>query len=190
MEMAQTMIYRHLRELAEHFEPPAGFSGRFEIADGQVIMMMSPAKRHDLAAFRIARQLNRQIPEPLIASNIGDAESETLGSLRRPDVLVLPESSLDSEGDRVDPREILLAVEVVSRSNPENDYEAKTRDYPAMGIEHYLIVDPRNGNCVHLWEPIGDEYANRLHYKFGDRIPIGEWTVDTSELPLYGPEEQ
>jgi hypothetical protein len=59
-----------------------------------------------------------------------------------------------------------------------------------MGIEHYLIVDPRNGNCVHLWDPVGEEYANRLHYKFGDQIPIGEWTIDTFELPLYGPEEQ
>jgi Uma2 family endonuclease len=44
----------------------------------------------------------------------------------------------------------LLAVEVVFPSSPGTDYEDKSRDYPAMGIPHYLIVDPRDGT----WTPL------------------------------------
>ncbi|WP_262413515.1 Uma2 family endonuclease [Actinacidiphila acidipaludis] len=59
-----------------------------------------------------------------------------------------------------------LAVEIVSPSNPENDYQDKIRDYPAMGIPHYLIIDPRNGTAHHHWRIVTDygrpAYDNHL----------------------------
>lgn len=89
----------------------------------------------------------------------------------------------------LDPREITLAIEIVSQSNPDSDYVKKAADYPAMGIPHYLIVDPRRGTCLHLFE-IGVEqgrpaYLGRLPYKYGDAIPIGDLVIETSGLPLY-----
>lgn len=184
-------IYRHLRELADQFEAPPGFSPRFEIAGGQVLMMMSPAKRHDLNALRIARQLQPQLPEELVASPIGDVENAEVGSLRRPDVMVLPETAFleGAEDEGLDPREILLAVEIVSKSNPDNDYAAKTRDYPRMGIEHYLIVDPRDGTCLYQWDITTQDgrpaYRNRLTSAFGEKITLRGWTLDTSKLWRY-----
>ncbi|MDQ1046128.1 Uma2 family endonuclease [Streptomyces sp. V4I2] len=68
---------------------------------------------------------------------------------------------------RSTPHEIVLAIEIVWPSNPENDYEHKTRDYPAMGIPHYLGLDPRDGTWTYQWQ-IGraegrPAYENRLH---------------------------
>jgi Uma2 family endonuclease len=185
-------IYRHLRDLAQEFQPPPGISPRFEIADGQVIMMMSPAKRHDLNALRIARQLQPQLPEELVASPIGDVENDAIGSLRRPDVIVVPEAAFleGAEDEGLDAREILLAVEIVSKSNPDNDYRAKTLDYPRMGIEHYLIVDPRDGTCLYQWDIVVRDgrpgYRNRLASDFGEKITVRDWVIDTGKLWRYG----
>jgi Uma2 family endonuclease len=185
-------IYKHLRDFAEHFTPPPPFSSRVEISDGQIIMMMSLAGRHDLVALRIERQLQPQLPPGIVATTSGDIEEAGQGQLRRPDVLVLPEAAMDTD-DPISPRALLLAVEIVSPSNPENDYESKVRHYPRLGIPHYLIVDPRDGTCVHHWVITSRDgapaYDARVPYAFGDRITIGDWVVDTGELPRYEQEQ-
>lgn len=186
-------IYRHLRSFAEHFTPPAPFSSHVEISDGQIIMMMRPAGRHDLAALRIERQLQPQLPAGVVATTSGDIEEADLGQLRRPDVLVLPEKAMDTD-DAISPRALLAAVEIVSPSNPENDYESKLRHYPQLGIPHYLIVDPRDGTCVHYWAITTRrgtaEYEARVPYVFGDKITFGDWVIDTGELPRYQQDPQ
>ncbi len=190
---AKREIYRHLRSFAEHFTPPAPFSSHVEISDGQIIMMMSPAGRHDLAALRIERQLQPQLPPGIVATTSGDIEEVDLGQLRRPDVLILPEDAMDTD-DAISPRALLAAVEIVSPSNPENDYDSKLRHYPQLGIPHYLIVDPRDGTCVHHWAITTRngtaEYGARVPYVFGDKINIGDWVIDTGELPRYHQDPQ
>ncbi|GAA2130727.1 hypothetical protein GCM10009760_03630 [Kitasatospora kazusensis] len=70
----------------------------------------------------------------------------------------------------------------MSRSNPENDYENKVRDYAAMGIPHYLLIDPRDGTGIVHSTP---HYASREKFAFGDTITVGPWSVDTSVLRTY-----
>ncbi|MBZ4324125.1 Uma2 family endonuclease [Streptomyces huiliensis] len=180
--------YRHLRSLTERFTPPTPLSSHVEISDGQILMTTVPAGRHGLAALRIERQLQPQLPPGIVATTSGDIEAADLGQLRRPDVLVLPEAAMDTD-DAIDPKALLAAVEIVSPSNPENDYESKLRHYPRLGIPHYLIVDPRDGTCVHYWaitEKKGvPEYSARVPYAFGDEITISDWVIDTGELPRY-----
>ncbi|MGC4999313.1 Uma2 family endonuclease [Streptomyces sp. DT195] len=65
-----------------------------------------------------------------------------MGRMRRPDAVVIPDESLDEEGVAVDATDVLAVIGIVSPSNPSNDYIEKLADYPAMGIAHYLIVDP------------------------------------------------
>ncbi|WP_329124654.1 Uma2 family endonuclease [Streptomyces sp. NBC_01465] len=185
---SQREIYRHLRERRDLLTPAPHFTWP-EISDGQILITLSPSPRHDFVVHRISQQLTRQINVELIAPTLGDVEDEEKGKLRRPDVIVIPESAFDTDAKGLDPREILLAVEVVSPNNPENDYEAKLCDYPVMGIPHYLIVDPRDGTCRHHWEIVEGEgrtrYDAHVPYRFGDLITIGEWTVDTGTLPRY-----
>ncbi|MDH6140747.1 MULTISPECIES: Uma2 family endonuclease [Kitasatospora] len=178
--------FARLREIADQLPQLPGI-GAIEIADGQIVMMMSPVNRHELAVFRIARQLNTQLPDThpeYIAHAGADLEDSGLGRLRRPDLMVLPEAVLERDVPAVPPAEALLVVEIVSKSNPENDYENKVRDYAAMGIPHYLLIDPRDGTGIVHSQP---KYASREKFTFGDQITVGPWTIDTSELMTYGP---
>ncbi|MEU3350175.1 Uma2 family endonuclease [Streptomyces sp. NPDC037389] len=190
--MTERTVYEQLRRYAVELTPAAGIDHP-EISHGQIVMMMSPVKRQELAARRLRRQLEPQVGEThpgYIAETGPQVESVTLGVMRRPDLVVLPEASLDEEGESVDASEVLLVAEIVSRTNPENDYVGKMRDYPAMGIPHYLIIDPRTGVCHHHTRPVGHgdqaRYDKSRDYDFGEIITIGEWTVDSGEFPRYG----
>lgn len=135
--MTEQAGYRRLRELRDHFTPPPGFTYP-EISDGTLVMMMSPRPRHRVTASDVRDQLPQlpQLPQGLGAFEATD--DNALGKLRIPDLIVTHRDAMLTD-DPLDPREILLAIEIVSPSNPANDYEAKSRDYPAMGIGHYLI---------------------------------------------------
>ncbi|WP_329254130.1 Uma2 family endonuclease [Streptomyces sp. NBC_01478] len=190
--MTEQAIYRHLRGLRDHFTPPPGFTYP-EISDGTFVMMMSPRPRHQLTAVDVRDQLAGQLPPGIIAAEATDTDDASLGTLRIPDLLVVPRSAMETD-DPLDPHEILLAIEIVSPSNPGNDYDAKSHDYPAMGIPHYLILDPRDGTWTYQWEidTSGGRpaYGNRLlRQPYGTPLAItselGTWKLDTSGLPLY-----
>ncbi|MER6065606.1 Uma2 family endonuclease [Streptomyces sp. NPDC001792] len=98
------------------------------------------------------RRICKQLDEQLLATHPGyicasgpEIEHPALGRMRLPDAVVIPETVLDEEGLAVDATQVLAAVEIVSPSSPNNDYVDKLDDYPAMGIAHYMIVDPRTG---------------------------------------------
>lgn len=177
--------YGRLRRVAEELTELPG-AGAVEVADGTVIVMMSPVKRHELAVLRLRRQLDAQVGRThpgFIAHGGADLEDAGLGQLRRPDIMVFPERSLEGDGKALRPDEVLLAVEVVSRTNPMTDYQDKAAAYAAMGIPHYLIVDPRDGTGIVHSQP---GYRRRTKFVFGDQVEVGPWTLDTSVLIPYG----
>ncbi|MFJ2264601.1 Uma2 family endonuclease [Streptomyces sp. NPDC087844] len=189
--MTQQTLYRRLRDMRDHFTPPPGLAWP-EISDGKIVMMMSPRPRHQLTATRVRDRLSRQLPDDLGVFEATDTDDEGLGKLRVPDLHVCPYDAMETD-DPLDPREITLAIGIVSPSNPENDYRDKTRDYPAMGIPHYLILDPRDATWTYQWE-IGRTdgragYENRLHLPYGKPVTLdtdlGTWTIDTTGLPRY-----
>ncbi|MCC9309614.1 Uma2 family endonuclease [Kitasatospora sp. RB6PN24] len=162
-----------------------------EISGDEIIMMMSPANLHELIVYRLAKRLDRQLERSgtgLIAHGGADIEDPESGVKRRPDVMVFPERALES-GEAVHPREVVAVVEVVSKSNPENDYEGKMRDYPTMEVPYYLIVDPRTGTGLLLsaphQTPEGRRYSTRREFAFGETVQVGKWEVDTADFPVY-----
>jgi Uma2 family endonuclease len=106
--------------------------------------------------------------------------------MRRPDAVVIPEEVLDEEGLAVDATQVLAVIEIVSPSNPDNDYGEKLAEYPAMGIAHYMIVDPRTGTIEVHSAPCKDRYQEKDPYIFGDTVPFGSWTVETRAFRRYG----
>ncbi|MEV0263112.1 Uma2 family endonuclease [Streptomyces sp. NPDC050617] len=186
------MDYTRIRAVAEELSALPN-TGKVEISDGTIVMMMSPSGTHELTAWKLRRQLDRQVSDDLAAHTGGDVEDPSLGILRRPDLIVIPLAAMDTPGG-FHPRDLLLAGEVVSPSNHANDYAQKMQDYPAMGIPLYLLVDPRKGTVAVMSDPGVDSdgwhrYRARHDYVFGDKVTVGPWTIDTSELPLYGAAE-
>lgn len=163
-----------------------------EIGREGITLMMSPLKRHELITKRLGRQIDHQaetLAGGLIAHSGPEIESARLARMRRPDLVVIPESILEGEGPYVSPEDVRLVAEVVSDSNPDNDYVEKTADYAAMGIPVYVIVDPRKSTITVLADPgqgaEGPQYRIRRDGVFGDTVSAEPFTVDTSEFLPY-----
>ncbi|MEU9895661.1 Uma2 family endonuclease [Streptomyces phaeochromogenes] len=180
------VIAEELTEYAEHLEG----AWIVEIGpSGPLLAMMSRSKRHEGAVRRIRNQLNEQLPAThpgYVCENGPEIEHPSIGRMRRPDAVVIPEDVLDEEGLAVDASQVLAVIEIVSPSNPDNDYGAKLTEYPAMGIAHYLIVDPRTGTIEVHSDPCRDRYQHKDPYIFGDTVPFGPWTVETAAFRRYG----
>ncbi|MFE0463625.1 Uma2 family endonuclease [Kitasatospora sp. NPDC058965] len=177
-------IFARLREIADELSQ-LPMKPRVEIGPQGLVMMMSPTTPHGLTVIYLRRQLEQQAPDALVFTNT-DMQDAALGLLRVPDLMVLPAALIDSQPqDAVRPRDVELVVEVVSRSNPENDYRDKIVDYSAMGIPLYLIVDPGRGTAQMMSEPTGTGYGKTRTYDYGQPIPVGRWLLTTDSLPRY-----
>ncbi|BBC33868.1 uncharacterized protein SGFS_051620 [Streptomyces graminofaciens] len=163
--------------------------GKFEITkEGIVHDMMSPIGPHELTVLRLRKRLEKVMPEEIVAhTGEPDVEGESEGIMRRPEVMVIAEADMEVEGT-FDPRTI-YAAEVVSRSNPDDDWVTKLRDYPLLGIPIYAIFDPRTGEGAVLTDmhstPDGPRWATRKDFVHGEDVTIGDWTISTDGLPRY-----
>lgn len=187
------MDYAKMRAIAEEL---GAYAERLEGAwsveigpSGPILAMMCPSKRHEGTIRRICKQLDEQLPSShpgYICASGPEIEHPALGRMRLPDAVVIPEEALDEEGMAVDATQVLAAVEIVSPSNPNNDYVEKLDDYPAMGIGQYMIVDPRTGTIEVHSEPCKGRYTRKDPYIYGDSVPFGPWVVETSAFRRYG----
>ncbi|MEV8044902.1 Uma2 family endonuclease [Streptomyces griseoluteus] len=187
------MDYAKMRAIAEELGAYAEqLEGAWSVEigpSGPILAMMCPSKRHEGTVRRICKQLDEQLlrthPGYICASG-PEIEHPAIGRMRLPDAVVIPEAVLDEEGIAVDATQVLGVVEIVSPSNPHNDYVEKLADYPAMGIAHYLIVDPRTGTIEAHSDPCKGRYARKDAYIFGDTVPFGPWLIDTADFKRYG----
>ncbi|MEW2451319.1 Uma2 family endonuclease [Streptomyces parvulus] len=181
-------LYRVMRDFVESTD--GTLPGKFEITkEGIVLDMMSPVRPHELTALRLRKRLEKVMPEEIVAhTGEPDVEMEPEGILRRPDIMVIAEADMEGEGP-FDPRTIIAAVEIVSRSNPDNDWVTKLRDYPLIGIPVYAIFDPRTATGAVLSDihatPGGPRCATRKDFVYGEDVTVAEWTVSTHDLPVY-----
>ncbi|MGY1497816.1 Uma2 family endonuclease [Streptomyces sp. QTS52] len=187
------MDYAKMRAIAEELTVYAEeLEGTWNVEigpSGPFLAMMSPSKRHEGTIRRICKQLDEQLltthPGYICATG-PEIEHPAISRMRRPDAVVIPEDVLDEEGLAVDATQVLAVIEIVSPSNPNNDYGEKLTEYPAMGIAHYMIVDPRTGTIEVHSDPCKGRYQQKDPYIFGDSVPVGPWTVQTHAFRRYG----
>ncbi|MFJ7085572.1 Uma2 family endonuclease [Streptomyces griseus] len=181
-------LYQAMRDFVAHTD--GALPGKFEITrEGIVHDMMAPVGPHELTTLRIRKRMERVMPEELVAhTGTPDVESVQHGIMRHPDVMVIAEADMEVAGS-VDPQALIAAIEVVSRSNPDNDWVSKVRDYPLLGVPVYAIFDPRTGSGAVLSDihrtPEGPRYATRKDFLYCEDVTIGEWTISTDDLPRY-----
>ncbi|MGG7571802.1 Uma2 family endonuclease [Streptomyces sirii] len=180
--------YRTMREFVESMDDT--LPGKFEITkEGIVHDMMAPVGPHELTVAQVSRRLERVMPDRLLAhTGTPDVENRPEGIMRHPDIMVIAWEDMDIPGS-FDPHALIAVIEIVSRSNPDNDLVSKVRDYPLLGIPMYAIFDPREGKGAVLSDihstPDGPRYATRKEFVYGEDITIGEWTISTEGLPRY-----
>lgn len=184
-------LYQAMRDFVESTD--GTLPGKFEITkEGIVLDMMSPVRPHELTALLLRKRLEKVMPEEIVAhTGEPDVEMEPEGIMRRPDVMVITLADMAGEGS-FDPLTLIAAVEIVSRSNPDNDWVTKMRDYPLLGIPVYAVFDPRTGTGAVLTDihatPGGPRYATRKDFVYGEEVTIANWTISTENLPRYKPE--
>lgn len=178
-------VVAHLSEYAEHLEK----GWKVETTEGEVrFVMMSPNLPHTTNVDVFRDQIKAQTPG-VSAVNDTDMYDPVTGLEKVPDLMAFSPQDVDPQAEAVDPRAVLLVVEIVSKSNPKNDLVTKLEDYPKMGIPLYIVVDPRNGTIAAHSEPKdgpdGLKYRCSVPYAFGDTVPAGQWTFDTTGLVRY-----
>jgi len=178
---------RH-HELLERAREIADSKVKVELSGDTVIMQASPSAIHQRNLYIVARQFDAHLPEGYLPSQNTDLESPAVGKLRNPDLTYLPEEAMNTTDSALPAELALIAVEIVSPSNPENDWEGKVRDYPLMAIPLYLLVDARQKTVTLLSEPENGRYRRREDAAFGEQVHLPEpfgFALDTSTLLPY-----
>ncbi|MFJ7269882.1 Uma2 family endonuclease [Streptomyces sp. NPDC099050] len=176
-----------LAELAEHQED----QWKVQTTDGQIsLTMMTPTAPHGLNVGRLRRQIEAQTPE-IMALNDTTMGDPITGMTKVPDLMVIAEEDTDDTAKAVNSRDVLMVVEVVSRTNSLTGVRDELHDYPKMGVPLYVVVDPRKDKkavTVHSDPsdgPDGIQYRKKVPYAFGDTVTAGQWTLDTNSLKSY-----
>ncbi|HEX5435937.1 MAG TPA: Uma2 family endonuclease [Gemmatimonadaceae bacterium] len=126
---------------------------RYEVVDGELLVTPAPRLVHQLVADRLLFALTLYLErEPIGQALTSPADiSWAPKKLVQPDVFVIPiEEARKLRWPAV--RQLLLAVEVLSRGSRRHDREVKRALYQREGVPLYWIIDPKT-QTAEIWTP-------------------------------------
>lgn len=163
---------------------------KVELSGDTIVMRARPSALHQRNLAIIQRQFDAHCPEGHFPSGNSDLAAVQVGTVRNPDLTYLPDAAVDLPEHDIPASMALIAVEMVSPTNPENDWVGKLRDYPLMGIPLYLIVDARAKTVTLFSEAQNGRYRTREDADFGETVhipPPFDFVLRTdSLLPVTG----
>ena len=178
----------NLREVAEKIEEATGL--RVQVLGGKLVMSPTPRGKHAGAIRYLRHQLEPVMPDGLgvyeVSSVMMPGERDEYAT---PDLVVLPEEWDDDDDWLADPRDVALAVEVISQSEKSREIRDKTDWYAVAGVAAILVIDPRNGTWALHTHPDNGAYQDVLPGKFGEPLPLPPplgFEVATDRFRLYG----
>ncbi|MBN6052768.1 Uma2 family endonuclease, partial [Nonomuraea sp. RK-328] len=139
---------------------------RYELFNGSLLVSPAPTPLHQRVTSRICRILEDTAPlelELLQTVNLRVSDVD----LWIPDVVVVPAAATETVGLMFSPRDIRLAVEVVSPSSRAQDRLLKAGAYAAAGIPAYWRVEMDEGPTVYVYELDGKTYGPPPAHKAG-----------------------
>lgn len=132
----------HLLSLQEWDALPEDNRYHLEVVEGVLLVAPRPFPFHQRAVARLGYLFDEQLPPHLCAfSEVDLIISERPLTVRAPDVLVTTTALADTNPARFHPRDVSLAVEVLSEGSVRTDRVMKLAEYAEVGIEQYWIVD-------------------------------------------------
>ncbi|WP_328612675.1 Uma2 family endonuclease [Amycolatopsis sp. NBC_00355] len=153
-------------------ETDRGFT---ELVEGRVVPSPGAGRRHNMAACRLAGQLERQLPRGLAFALGTDLDLQLAphgepGFSRRPDLLVFDRAAVARVGDLIRADEVAVVIEIVSPGSRRTDYRVKHDEYADAGIPHYWIIDI--GEPVSLVACRGYQDAPAVTGTFATDVPF------------------
>ncbi|MFE2727873.1 Uma2 family endonuclease [Kitasatospora sp. NPDC059327] len=178
-----------LRDAAEEIERSTGL--HVQIIGGTLVMSPTPRGKHAGTVRRLRIQLDPRLPSGLGAFEVSsilmpDNDEDYV----TPDLVVLPTDWEENDDWLADPRDVALAVEVISSSERAGGIAAKAEWYAIAGVAVLLSIDPRKGAWTLYTHPRDGAYQGVLHGKYGEPVPLAAPLppeLRTDELPLYAP---
>jgi Uma2 family endonuclease len=148
-----------------------GTDNRYELFDGELILMNPPTGLHALIIFGISEFLMTEIRRqnlPWIALQMFGVRTAWRRS-RLPDLCVttLARANELREVSAVLDSGALLVVEVVSPDSVKTDYRYKRTEYAAAGVPEYWIIDPIS-NKVSILQLVEGLYEETVYQ--GDEV--------------------
>lgn len=124
---------------------------RAEVFDGQIYLMSSPSQDHQTISTELTTILNTYIRNRQGDCRVFHAPfdvklSDTPLTIVQPDLMIVcDKNKLDGKRCNGAPDFI---IEIVSPSNPSDDYIHKLYYYKNHGVREYWIVDPRRKTVI------------------------------------------
>ncbi|MFJ8858807.1 Uma2 family endonuclease [Streptomyces sp. NPDC102451] len=178
----------NLREVAESIEQATGL--RVQVVGGSVVMSPTPRGKHAGVIYRLEQTIRPKLPPELVAAEAVSVEMpDDADDYVTPDLTVCPSGFLESDDWLLEPRDVELAVEVISQSEKARSISQKADWYAVAGVASLLVVDPRHGTWALHTRPEGGGYQDVLLGKFGESIPLPGplgIAVGTDGFPVYG----
>ncbi len=179
----------NLREVAEKLVEATGL--RVQIPGGTLVMSPTPRGKHAKVIYLLEKMIRPELPPDLVAVAMSSIEMpDDPDDYVTPGLLVCPSEFLDSGDWLLDPRDIEVAVEVVSQSEKSREIRDTADWYAVAGVAVLLVIDPRKGIWALHTRPDNGAYRDTLPGKFGESVPLPAplgFEVTTNEFPVYGP---
>lgn len=132
----------HYYTVDEFAALPEDTSAHYELQDGVIIMGPKPAREHMFVSFKLAGQIDLQLPRDLCVLGEIDVDLQLATPVvRAPDLLIAKTSAFGQRG-LTTASDLVLAVEVISPSSVRTDTVTKPVDYADAGIPNYWVIDP------------------------------------------------
>ena len=148
-----------VEQLDELIEQRDGYTPRYELVDGELLVTPGPSNRHQRIAFELAVLLRAYVMQHQLGEvrlGPGAVRLDT-ASYFEPDVYVVPAVNGRRQAAAILVTRLLLAVEVLSPSSARHDRITKRRYFQTHGVPDYWVVDGE-ARAFEVWRP-GDERA-------------------------------
>ncbi len=136
-----------------------GYSPRYELVDGELIVTPAPGGHHQRIAFELAVLLRDYVRRGNLGEvRLGPGEIALESENRfEPDIFVAPALDGRRSPSNLPVTHPILICEVLSPGSARHDRITKRRAFQRRGVPEYWVVDG-NAEAIEVWRP-GDERA-------------------------------
>ncbi|MGQ0485817.1 MAG: Uma2 family endonuclease [Hyphomicrobiales bacterium] len=159
-------------------------AGRYELVEGEIVMMSPERARHNRAKYAITRALDDAVAAAGLNYTVytdGMGVRINDDTVREPDATVQEGAEVDGDALLLD--RPVIVVEVISPSSHRSDTTDKMIDYFSVAsIQHYLVVDAEKRRLIHYGRAAAGSIATQVWAEGKINLAPPGLTIDVSEL--------